>query len=147
MTELHTAAGYVVIAVNLAAGLLGVLAWRGSGRAPGFWPLLRAGQLLVMLEAVGGAVLVLQGRELPRLHLVYGLVPLAVAFVAEQLRLASADIVLQQRGLEGSAEVAKLPEGEQRELVRAIVRREVGVMAASAVVVSLLATRAQGWLL
>ena len=147
MSGLHTAAGYFVIAVNLAAGLLGLLAWRRAGSSRGFWAVLRAGQLLVMLEAVGGAVLVLEGRDLPRLHLVYGLVPLAVAFVAEQLRLASADIVLQQRGLEGSAEVAELPEDEQRELVRAIVRREVGVMATSAVVVALLATRAQGWLL
>ena len=105
------------------------------------------GQLLVLLQAAGGAVLLVEGKPLPRLHLIYGLIPLAVAFLAEQLRLASADIVLQQRGLEGSADVAQLPEEEQRALVSLIVRRETGVMAASALVVALLAGRAQGWLL
>jgi hypothetical protein len=146
VTGLHTAAGWAVILVNLAAGLLGTAQWWLGRHTRLFWPLLRAGQLLVMLEAVDGAILVLEGRDLPRLHLIYGLVPLAVAFVAEQLRLASADIVLEQRDLEGSADVAKLPEAEQRALVASIVRRETGVMAASAIVVFLLAIRAQGWL-
>ena len=147
MSSLHTAAGYVVIGVNALAGLLGALRWWRGGHSRAFWPLLRVGQLLVLLQAAGGAALLVEGKPLPRLHLIYGLVPLAVAFVAEQLRLASADIVLQQRGLEGSADVAKLPEEEQRALVSLIVRRETGVMAASALVVALLAGRAQGWLL
>ena len=147
MSWVHTAAGYVVIAVNALAGLLGALRWWQGRYTRAFWPLLRAGQLLVVLQAVGGAVLLVEGRHLPRLHLIYGLVPLAVAFVAEQLRLASADTILQQRGMEGCADVAKLPEAEQRALVSLIVRRETGVMAASALVVALLAGRAQGWLL
>lgn len=147
MSSLHTAAGYVVIGVNALAGLLGALRWWQGRPTRVFWPILRAGQLLVLLQAAGGAVLLAEGKPLPRLHLIYGLVPLAVAFVAEQLRLASADIVLQQRGLESSADVAKLPEAEQRALVSLIVRRETGVMAASALVVALLAGRAQGWLL
>ena len=146
MTALHSAAGWVVIAVNALAGALGAWRWWRAGHTRAFWPLLRAGQALVMLEAIDGAVLLLQGRQLPRLHLIYGLVPLAVAFVAEQLRLASADTILQQRGLAGSADVAKLPEAEQHALVAAIVRRETGVMAASALVVALLAVRAQGLL-
>jgi hypothetical protein len=146
MTGLHSAGGWAVILVNLAAGLLGAALWWLGRHLRLFWALLRAGQVLVILEAVGGAVLLLDGRDLPRLHLIYGLMPLAVAFVAEQLRLASADIVLQQRGLEGSADVAKLPEEEQQGLVQAILRRETGVMAASALVVFLLAIRAQGWL-
>jgi hypothetical protein len=147
VNAVHQAAGYVVIGVNALAGLLGALRWWQGRYTRAFWPLLRAGQLLVVLQAAGGAVLLVEGRHLPRLHLIYGLVPLAVAFVAEQLRLASADTILQQRGLEGSADVAKLPEAEQRALVSLIVRRETGVMAASALVVALLAGRAQGWLL
>jgi hypothetical protein len=145
VSELHTDAGALVIAVNALAALAGLLAW---WRAPNrfFWPLLRAGQVLVMLEAVIGAALLLDGKDLPRLHLIYGLMPIAVAFVAEQLRLASADTVLTQRGLESAKEVATLPEPEQRALVASIVRRETGVMAASAAVVTLLCLRAQGWL-
>ena len=145
MSELHSDAGVVVIAVNALAALAGLYAWwRGPLRV--FWPLLRSGQVLVMLEAVIGAALLLDGRDLPRLHLIYGLMPIAVAFVAEQLRLASADTVLSQRGLESAKEVATLPEPEQRALVAGIIRRETGVMAASAAVVALLCLRAQGWL-
>ena len=98
-----------------------------------------------MLQAVDGAVLLLIGRDLPELHLIYGLVPLGVSFVAEQLRLVTAETVMAQRGLEGRADVEALPEAEQHELVRAIVRREMGVMAASALVVAALGVRASGW--
>jgi hypothetical protein len=42
--------------------------------------------------------------------------------------------------------VAALPEAEQRALVRAILRRETGVMAASAIVVAFLGVRASEWL-
>jgi hypothetical protein len=65
-----------------------------------------------------------------------------VSFLAEQLRVASAQTVLDQRGLESSAAVGRLPQSEQRELVLDIVRREIGVMAASALVVVVLGLRA-----
>jgi hypothetical protein len=42
--------------------------------------------------------------------------------------------------------VAALSEADQRQLVRAILRRETGVMAASALVVALLGLRAGEWL-
>jgi len=64
--------------------------------------------------------------------------------VAEQLRAISAQTVLDRRELEGSAAVAALPESEQRVLVAAILQRETGVMAASALVVVFLALRAAG---
>lgn len=147
MSGVHQALGYLLIGVNAIAGLIGGWDWWQERHTRAFWPLLRAGQLLVVLQAAGGAALLIEGRSLPRLHLIYGLTPFAVAFVAEQLRLASADTILQQRGLEGSADVAKLPAAEQRALVSLIVRRETGVMAASAIVVALLAGRAQGWVL
>jgi hypothetical protein len=147
VTSLHQALGYLLIGVNALAGLIGGWAWWQDRHTRAFWPLLRAGQVLVALQAAGGVALLIDGRSLPRLHLIYGLTPLAVAFVAEQLRLASADTILQQRGLEGSADVAKLEPAEQRALVSLIVRRETGVMAASAIVVALLAGRAQGWVL
>ena len=146
MRTFHVVLGIAVVAVNLAAGVLGAWRWRRAEASRAFWPLLRAGQLLVLVEAVDGGVLVALGRELPKLHLIYGLVPLGVSFLAEQLRLASADTVLQQRGLEDSAAVGRLPEAEQRAVVLQIVRREMGVMAASALVVVLLALRAGHWL-
>jgi hypothetical protein len=143
--DVHTTLGAITIAVNAIAAVLGLI---GFVRSPvrAFWYTLRAGQVLVMLDAVIGAALLLDGRDLPQLHLIYGLVPIAVSFVAEQLRLTSADIELQKRDLENAQEVATLPAEEQRALVTGIIRRETGVMAASAAVVALLCLRAQGWL-
>jgi hypothetical protein len=146
VTAVHIVLGSALIGVNLAAGVYGAWAWWQWRDAPGFWPLLRMGQALVAIEAAIGVVLLLQGDDLPPLHLVYGLTPLGVAFLAEQLRLIAAQAELDHRKLAGRDAVAALPEAQQRELVRAILRREVGVMAASALVVALLGVRASGWL-
>jgi hypothetical protein len=146
VTAVHIALGVAVVVVNLAAGGWGAWAWWKGRHAPGFWPLLRAGQALVAVEAVLGGALVLAGKDLPPLHLVYGVTPLAVGFFAEQLRLISAQAELDRRNLDGRDAVAALSEADQRQLVRAIVRREVGVMAASALVVALLGLRAGEWL-
>jgi hypothetical protein len=140
----HVWLGAALIAANALACLWGGVQWWRGRHSQVFWPLLRLGQALVVVEAIDGGVLVLQGRELPNLHLIYGLVPLAVSFVAEQLRLAAADQVLAQRGLEGRADVERLSTSDQHALVRAILRRELGVMTASAGVVALLAMRAAG---
>jgi hypothetical protein len=146
VTGVHIGLGVALVVVNLAAGLYGGWAWWRWREAPGFWTLLRAGQLLVAIEAVIGLVLSLRGEDMPPLHLVYGLTPLGVAFLAEQLRIVAAQIELDHRKLSGRDAIAALPEYERRELVRAILRRETGVMAASAMVVALLGVRASGWL-
>ena len=146
MTAFHIVLGVALIAVNAVAGLYGAFAWWRDIPAPGFWPLLRTGQVLVLIEALDGLILLALGKDLPPLHLIYGLVPIGVSFVAEQLRLTAAETVLQQRDLEGRADVEKLPPAEQQELVTVILRREMGVMAASAVVVALLGVRAAGGL-
>src|SRR3954469_12202962 len=100
VTAVHIAIGAALIAVNALAAVWG--GWRWHRRAPSraFWVLLRAGQALVLIAAIDGAVLVVQGRELASLPLVYGLTPIAVAFFAEQLRLASAQTVLDRIGLD-----------------------------------------------
>jgi hypothetical protein len=146
VTAVHITLGVAVVLVNLAAGAWGAWAWWREREAPGFWPLLRTGQALVAIEAALGGLLLLAGKDLPSLHLVYGLTPLAVAFFAEQLRAVSAQAELDRRRLEGRDAVAALSDAEQRALVRAILRRELGVMAASALVVALLGVRASGWL-
>jgi hypothetical protein len=96
------------------------------------------------VEAALGGVLVLIGRKTSTLHLVYGLVPLAVSFVGEQLRVASAEAVLYARGHEAASSVGALPEPEQRAIVTAIVQRELGVMALAAIVIVVLLSRAAG---
>jgi hypothetical protein len=146
VTDVHIVLGAVLLAVNLAAGLYGGIAWVRQSEAPGFWPVLRTGQALVVAQALLGSAMMIDGRQPPDLHLVYGLTPVGVAFVAEQLRILSAQTELDRAGLEDAQAVARLPEARQRALVDAIIRREVGVMAASALVVSVLAARAAGWL-
>ena len=141
MTALHIVLGVGLVAVNLAAGLLGAWRWRRDEYSPAFWPLLRVGQALVAIQALQGGVLLLLGESLPRLHLIYGLVPLGVAFIAEQLRLTSAQAVLDQRGARTARELAP---AEREDAALDILRREMGVMAASALVVAALGLRAGG---
>ncbi|HEY4996471.1 MAG TPA: hypothetical protein VII03_00665, partial [Solirubrobacteraceae bacterium] len=74
----------------------------------------------------------------------YALLPLAIAFVAEQLRIASAQAILDQRGMDSAQEVGALSEPEQQQLLATVLRRELGVMALSAFVVVFLALRAAG---
>jgi hypothetical protein len=143
--EVHIVVGTVAIAVNGAAGLYGAwLWWRIEPSSAWFWRLLRAGQAIVVLEAALGGVLELTHHKAPGLHVLYGVLPLLVAFIAEQLRLASAQMVLDARGLESAQRVGELPEDEQRSVVVAILRREVGVMTLSALVVVGLLARAAG---
>ena len=76
------------------------------------------------------------------LYWLYALLPVAIGFVAEQLRIVSAEQVLENREIPDAEAVGELPEAEQRSVVLAIVRREIGVMALGAVVVAVLALRA-----
>jgi hypothetical protein len=75
---------------------------------------------------------------------VYGLLPLGISFVAEQLRLASAQMVLDSRGFASNAEVGRLPEAEQRVVVVSVLQRELGVMVLAALVILVLLIRAAG---
>jgi hypothetical protein len=144
VSDLHSSLGGLAIGLNVAAALIGLVAWLLNRNPRPFWWILRTGQVLIMLEAVTGAALLLDGKDLPRLHLVYGLTPIAVAFLAEQLKLLATQTLLDKRDMESGADVAKLPESEQRAFVKAVLRRELGVMATSAFIVATLAARAQG---
>ena len=143
MTAVHVAVGIGVLALSLAAGLWGSWCWYRIVDARLFWPLLRAAQGAVVLEALLGAVLLVMGRKgYGSLHLLYGVLPIAISLVAEQLRISSADMILAARDLEDAQAVGRLPEAEQRSVVVSIVRRELGVMAVAALVIFGLAVRA-----
>jgi len=141
---IHVVVGVLAIALNGGAAVMGAQAWWRATQSLWFWRLLRAGQAVLVLEAVLGGVLVLDGRNVSGLHVVYGLVPLAVSFVGEQLRVASAEMVLDARGFSSAADVGELDEEGQRVVVRAIVQRELGVMTLAAGVVVVLLARAAG---
>jgi HEPN domain-containing protein len=144
LTAVHIVLGAAVLVLSLAAGLWGGWAWYRGEPAPGFWTLLRVSQAALALQVAVGALLLVLGHEPARLHLLYGLLPLAVSFVAEQLRLVAADQVLQRHDMDSAREMERLGDEQQRAIVLEIVRRETGVMAASALVVFVLALRAAG---
>jgi hypothetical protein len=147
VTEAVVAGTLAVAALNVPAAVLGGWLWywgepteRG---ARAFWVLLRVGQGSVLMLAIAIGSLAAAGkRSSEGLFYLYALLPIAVAFIAEQLRVASAQMVLDQRGLENAQAVGRLDEHAQRHIVAQIVRREVGVMAISAAVVVFLALRA-----
>ena len=143
MKDVHIAVGVLSIALTAAAGLLG--AWRYWRAEPSvwFWRLLRSGQVVIVVEAALGGILAINHKA-SSLHVVYGLLPLAVSFVAEQLRVASAQMVLDARGHESAAAVGELPEDQQRSIVLTILLREMGVMTLAALVIVVLLARAAG---
>ena len=142
--DVHIAVGVLAIALNGAAGLYGAWCWWRARRSIWFWRLLRAGQVVIVVEVALGGILLLLGKKAPSLHELYGVLPLLVSFVAEQLRISSAQMVLDSRKLEGAEAVAKLPAEEQQAVVRAIVQREMGVMVLAALVIVVLLVRAAG---
>ena len=140
----HVLALLVAITNGVAGTVSAVLWWRVDPR-PWAWWLIRAGQATAILQAVGAGVLAASGLDPDdRLYWLYALLPVAVGFVAEQLRLVSAQMVLDARELENAQAVGALPEADQRSIVLQIVRRELGVMAAAALVICFLALRAYG---
>jgi hypothetical protein len=143
VTAVHAAVGGGMTLLFAAAAALGAWRWWRVEPSDWFWRLLRAAQVVLVLEAALGGVLLLMGKHSDDLHYVYGLLPLAVSFVAEQLRIASAETVLAARGLESAQDMRPLPEADQRSIVLAIVRRELGVMALAALVILGLALRAE----
>ncbi|HEV3094347.1 MAG TPA: hypothetical protein VGY30_07505 [Solirubrobacteraceae bacterium] len=136
--------GAVAVGVlNAVPAALGTWRWYRGENSRGFWIALRVAQVGALVYAAAVGVLAAAGHSpSEQLFYLYALLPLAVAFVAEQLRVASAQTILDQRDLDGAQALGALPEPEQHAIVAAIVRREMGVMALSALVVIFLAWRA-----
>jgi len=138
-------AALALAALNALAGLLGALRWLRSESSASFWIAVRVGQAAAIAYAVlAGVAYLANWQSSNKLFYLYALLPVAIGFVAEQLRVISADHVLAARDLEDAAAVGRLPTVEQQGVVTAILRREMGVMAAAALVVCFLALRAYG---
>lgn len=145
MYGLIAAAAVLLTGLSAAAGLLGAWRWWQVRPTRAFWVLARAAQVAaVALAAAGGVAAALGHEPEDGLFWVYALVPVVVSFLAEQLRLASASTVLDARGLASAQAVGELPAAEQRSVVLAIVRREMGVMALGMFVLCFMGARAIG---
>ena len=137
MVGLHIAVGCGVILLNLAGGVIGGVAWYRNRPSIPFWYILRFAQISVFIQALlGGLLLITDHQAKENLHYLYGILPLVISFIAEGARLGAA-----QREL-GDMDIESLPEESQNEIALLIVRREMGIMAVSCIVIFFLAVRA-----
>src|SRR5450759_553315 len=134
---------FALAALSAVPALLGGWRWHRGESSRTFWVLLRVAQVGALVFALAVGLLAAAGRSsTEQLFYLYALLPLAVGFLAEQLRVASAQTILDRRGLADAQAVGTLPEVQQRRVVAAIVHRELSVMTLSALVVVFLALRA-----
>src|SRR3954453_18155797 len=140
MTHVAQAVALAAALVSLATGVLGAWHWWRVRPSPAFWVTCRLSQALLVVQAlVAGLLAALGFHPANGLYWLYALLPVAVSFVAEQLRVTAAQAVLDDRGLEDAQAAGELEEERQRSVVLQIVRREMGTMAAAAIVVAFLA--------
>lgn len=142
MKQIHLVIGVITIVLSGAAAVWGGWCWWSVRNSAWFWRLLRASQAAIVVQAALGGVLVLMGHKPPGLHVLYGVLPLFVSFIAEQMRVSTAQIVLDKGGFESAHEVGTLTQAEQKEIVVTIMRREIGVMTLAALVNTVLLARA-----
>jgi hypothetical protein len=130
--------GIAVLATNGVAGVWGAIAWLRKDPSIGFWYVLRAAQMAVVLEALIGFVLVASGENAPDgLHMVYGTSPLLISLVSEGMRVGAA-----QRELEDVEDLEQLERSQQVALARRVAIAEMGVMTIGALMILTLALRA-----
>ena len=65
MKEVHIAVGALAIALNAVAGLYGAWCWWQAVSSPWFWRVLRAAQVVLVVEAALGGLLALTGHKPP----------------------------------------------------------------------------------
>src|SRR3954453_749690 len=100
------ALGIAVLVTNAVAAGWGAVGWlrKRERAALVFWPLLRAAQACVVIQAMLGLLVLARGESAPDgLHVVYGITPLFVSLISEGMRAGVA-----QKGLEGVEEVDAL---------------------------------------
>ena len=134
------ALGIAVLATNAVAAGWGAVGWlRRDARASiVFWPLLRAAQATVVVQAVVGFLLLARGASAPDgLHVAYGIAPLFISLISEAMRAGIA-----QRELEDVDDVDALERSDQITLARRVALGEMGVMTIGALLILTLALRA-----
>ena len=137
MLGLHIAVGCGVILLNLAGGVIGGVAWYRNRPSIPFWYILRLAQVSVFIQALlGGLLLITDHQAKENLHYLYGVLPLVISFIAEVARIGAAEREL------GEMDIESFPEESRNKIALLIVRREMGIMAVSCIVIFFLAVRA-----
>ena len=131
--------GFAVLALNAAAAAWGGIAWLRRDPSTGFWYVLRAAQVAVVVQAILGGALLLDGEDADGLHLFYGLTPLFISFMTEGMRVQAAQVELAE-----VEDVEALERRDQVLLARRVVMREMGVMTIGTLMIVTLSRRAAG---
>src|SRR5258708_26910104 len=122
--DVVAAAEIVAISLSAIAGVYGAWCWWRASATTSFWRVTRTAQAAVVIQAALNGILILTGPKPKGLHILYSVVPLLVSLIAESLRVAAAQTVLDQRGIESAKAVGRLPESERRGSVMAILHGE-----------------------
>lgn len=143
MSTIAEIMAWLVAGSNALAAFVGAWQWWRVTPSRSFWFIARTAQGLAIAQALVAGGLALAGFEPGNwLYWLYALLPVLVGFIAEGVRIASAEEILEQRGLPDAQAMGDLDERGQRSVVIAIMRRELGVAAIAAGVVAFLALRA-----
>lgn len=143
MHAIAVALALITLVLNALAAVIGAWAWYRFESPRAFWLMLRAGQVAAVAQAVFAGIAAISGaRPDDGLYWLYAVLPVAVGFLAEQLRISVANAELDRRGLADAQAAGALPASDQEQLVRAILHRELGIMSIAAAVVVFLALRA-----
>jgi hypothetical protein len=132
----------VVATLNLLVAAGGGWAWWRGETPKRLWWAWRVAQVsTTALAAVAGVAVITGYDPDDQLFWLYLLLPMVVSIIAEQLRIAAAQTVLDQHDLADAQAVGDLPIAEQNAVVHAIVLREIGIIALAGVVIAFLALR------
>ncbi len=87
MNEIHRYLGYVVVGIFAIGWLFGLVLWISRREAGSwFWRWLVVAQIVAIVQALGGLILVISGRTPTTwLHYVYGFGPLVFLAIAHLL--------------------------------------------------------------
>jgi hypothetical protein len=89
MSKVHEYVGFAVVVIFAVGWIWGLAAWifrRGKGPGDGFWQWLTVAQVVAVLQALIGLLLLAMGkRPTSWLHYVYGFGPLIILFIAHLL--------------------------------------------------------------
>ena len=151
MSTAYSALGLAVLAINLLAGVVGAVSWQRNQPSVTFWYLLRAAQVATGLFVLFACVVYALGyRATDQLHYLYIVLPVAVSFMAELMRGASASQELGDRlsprepktNKELSELFSELDPDRQETIGLLIIRRETAVMTIACLVIAFLLWRA-----
>ena len=100
MHSIAVALALITLVVNAIAALIGAWSWYRFESPQAFWLTLRAGQVAAVAQALfAGIAFVAGARPDDGLYWLYAVLPVAVGFFAEQLRLTVAHAELDRRDL------------------------------------------------